>query len=107
MNPFEFIKNYMTKGLTPKGIVQNIAGNNPIINNLIDMAEKGDNISDYARKRGLMISSVENIEDYLDNNYERICDDDTTVAEFAYNNPVGTFLITMPRTHFSNKKSVK
>ena len=59
-------------------------------------------LSDYARKRGIMISSVENIEDYLDNNYERICDDDTIVAEFAYNNPVGTFLITMPRTHFNN-----
>ena len=59
-------------------------------------------LSDYARNRGLMISSVENIEDYLDNNYERICDDDTTVAEFAYNNPVGTFLITMPRTYNNN-----
>lgn len=33
----------MTKGLTPKGIVKSMAGNNPIFNNLIEMADKGDN----------------------------------------------------------------
>ena len=43
MNPMEVIKQYMTKGLTPKGIVQNMVGDNPIFSNLIDMAEKGDN----------------------------------------------------------------
>jgi hypothetical protein len=44
MNPFEFIKNFMTRGMTPKGIVQKIVGNNnPMFNNLIQMAEKGDN----------------------------------------------------------------
>lgn len=59
MNPFEFVKNYMTKGMTIKGIVKNIAGNNPIINNLIDMAEKGDSkgVESFARnmlkERGL------------------------------------------------------
>lgn len=40
MNPTNFIKNYMLKGLTPKGIVKQMAGNNPIFNNLISMAEK-------------------------------------------------------------------
>lgn len=43
MNPFQIISQYMTKGLTPKGIVKSIVGNNPILNNLIDMAEKGNN----------------------------------------------------------------
>jgi len=43
MNPIEIIKGYMTKGLTPKGIAKSMVGNNPILNNLIDMAEKGDN----------------------------------------------------------------
>ena len=57
-------------------------------------------ISDYARKRGLMMSSVENIEQYLDDNYERVCETDMTVGEFAYDNPVGTFLITMPRPYY-------
>jgi hypothetical protein len=33
----------MNKGLTPKGIVMNLSKNNPILNNLINMAEKGDN----------------------------------------------------------------
>lgn len=59
MNPIELIKNYMTKGLTPKGIVKSIVGNNPILSNLIDMAEKGDNqgVEQFARnmlkERGL------------------------------------------------------
>lgn len=43
MNWIETIKKYMTNGLTPKGIVKSIVGNNPIFNNLIAMAEKGDN----------------------------------------------------------------
>lgn len=43
MNPIDMIKRYMTSGLTPKGIVKSIVGNNPILNNLIDMAEKGNN----------------------------------------------------------------
>ena len=59
MNPINFIKNYMLRGLTPKGIVKQVAGNNPMINNLINMAEKGDNqgIETFARnvlkERGL------------------------------------------------------
>ena len=32
----------MTNGLTPKGIVKRMAGNNPVFNNLISMADKGD-----------------------------------------------------------------
>ena len=41
----------MTRGLTPKGIVKNIAGNNPILNNLMDMADRGDNqgVEQFAR----------------------------------------------------------
>lgn len=59
MNLTSFIKNYMLRGLTPKGIVKQVAGNNPMINNLINMAEKGDNqgIENFARnvlkERGL------------------------------------------------------
>jgi hypothetical protein len=53
-------------------------------------------LSDYARERGLMISSIESIEEYLDENYCRLCIPDMTVGEFAYENPYGTFLITMP-----------
>lgn len=53
-------------------------------------------LSDYARERGLMISSVESVEEYLDDNYDRACIDNVTVGEFAYMNPRGTFLVTMP-----------
>ena len=59
MNPTNFIKNYMLRGLTPKGIVKQLAGNNPMLENLINMAEKGDNqgIENFARnvlkERGL------------------------------------------------------
>lgn len=36
------IKNKMTQGLTPQAIVEQMTGNNPIINNLINLAEKGN-----------------------------------------------------------------
>lgn len=51
MNPINFIQNYMLKGMTPKGIVKQLAGNNPILSNLINMAEKGDNegVENFAR----------------------------------------------------------
>ena len=36
-------------------------------------------LSDYARERGLMISSVESVEQYLDEHYNRMCIEDMTV----------------------------
>lgn len=56
-------------------------------------------LSNYARKRGLMMSSVESIEEYLDDNYERVCVEGMTVGEFAEDNPNGIFLVTLPRTY--------
>lgn len=59
MNPIQVIQSFMTKGMTPKGIVKNMIGNNPILNNLVEMAEKGDNqgVEQFARnllkERGL------------------------------------------------------
>lgn len=53
-------------------------------------------LCNYARKRGLMLSSVASIESYLDDNYERVeVYPHETVGEFAYSNPYGTFLVTM------------
>lgn len=52
-------------------------------------------LSDYARNRGLMISSVESIEDYLDEHYDRYCESNLKVGEFAELNPYGTYLVTM------------
>ena len=43
MNPMQLIRGYMSKGMTPKGMVKSMVGNNPIFNNLIEMADKGDN----------------------------------------------------------------
>ena len=48
MNPFEVIKPFATKGVSLKGIALNMiknnpkTNNNPIINNLVNMVEKGD-----------------------------------------------------------------
>lgn len=59
MNPIDILKAYMTNGLTPKGIVMNIVGKNPIFSNLIQMAENGDSdgVEKFARnmlkERGL------------------------------------------------------
>ena len=59
MNNLELIKNFMTKGMTPKGIAMQMMGNNPIFANLINMAETGNNkgVEEFARnvlkERGL------------------------------------------------------
>lgn len=51
MDPIETIKNFMTKGMSPKNIVQNMAKNNPIFTNLITMADNGNvqGVENFAR----------------------------------------------------------
>ncbi len=59
MNPMDLIKSYMTKGFTPKGIVKNMIGNNPMLNNLVNMIESGNNqgaetyVRNMLKQRGL------------------------------------------------------
>lgn len=51
MNPIQIIKNFIGKGLSPEGIIQNMNIQNPMITNLITMAKKGDTqgIENFAR----------------------------------------------------------
>ena len=51
MNPMDLIKMYMSQGLTPKTVVEKMGMNNPIINNLIMMAQNGDTqgVENFAR----------------------------------------------------------
>ena len=51
MNPMDLIKMYMSQGLTPKTVVEKMGMNNPIINNLITMAQNGDTqgVENFAR----------------------------------------------------------
>ena len=42
MNPINTIKQYILQGLTPKGILNRLNVNNPILNNVITMAQNGD-----------------------------------------------------------------
>lgn len=42
MNPINIIKQYIMQGMTPKGILNKMSVNNPILNNVINMAQKGD-----------------------------------------------------------------
>lgn len=42
MNPIAIIKEYMLQGLTPKNILNRMNINNPILNNVINMAQNGD-----------------------------------------------------------------
>ena len=51
MNPIQTIKNFIGKGLSPEGIIQNMNIQNPMITNLITMAKKGDTqgIENFAR----------------------------------------------------------
>lgn len=59
MNPMNFIKQYMLQGMTPKGILSKMNINNPILNNIMNMAQNGDTkgVENFARnickQRGL------------------------------------------------------
>lgn len=57
--------------------------------------ETYEQLSDLARKQGLMFSNVEFVEDYLDNKYMRTCYNSKTVGEFSEKHPNGIYLITM------------
>lgn len=54
-----------------------------------------DELSISARKMRLMMNSVEAIEEYLDERYERVPFYTKTVGEFIDTHSKGTFLITM------------
>lgn len=53
------------------------------------------NLSNSARKLGLMMSSVEAIEIYLDNKYKRVLCPVMKVNDFINTHQYGTYLITM------------
>ena len=59
MNPVNMIKQYIMKGFTPKGILQQMNIRNPILSNVIGMAQNGDTkgVENFARnickQRGL------------------------------------------------------
>jgi len=53
-------------------------------------------LSEYARKKGLMMDSVKSIESYLDERYPRVCNYSHTVAEFMEEYPYGVYVVSMP-----------
>lgn len=63
MNSLNVIKQYMLQGLTPKGILQRMNIQNPILGNVISMAQNGDTkgVENFARnickQRGLDFDS--------------------------------------------------
>lgn len=42
MNPMNIIKQYMLQGLSPQNILSKMNINNPILSNVMTMAQKGD-----------------------------------------------------------------
>ena len=86
---------------------------NPMLNEVEDCSIRGLSVaediswdkayqilSDYARKRGLMLSSVESIESFLDDNYYPVkVYKGETLEEFVERHPNNTYLITMKRTY--------
>ena len=52
-NPLEIVKSFMGKGGNPQQIIENVMknNNNPMMNNLLQMAQKGDKqgIENFAR----------------------------------------------------------
>lgn len=62
-------------------------------------------LSDYARKRGLMLNSVQSIESFLDDNYLPVKTyRNETLEEFVERHPYDTFLITMKRSYNGFKR---
>jgi len=53
-------------------------------------------LSNFARKKGLMMSNVQSIEAYLDSFYDRVPIIEETVGEFIENHKQGRYAITMP-----------
>jgi len=51
MNPIMMIKRFMSQGLTPQGILNKMNINNPILSNVISMAQNGDSkgVENFAR----------------------------------------------------------
>ncbi len=51
MNPIELIKTYIGKGMTPQAMIKNMSKNNPIVSNLMSMAQNGEdqNLENFAR----------------------------------------------------------
>lgn len=51
MNPMQMLQNFIMKGLSPQKIVEQMAGNNPMMANLIKMASSGNKsgVENFAR----------------------------------------------------------
>ena len=62
----------------------------------ISWDEAYDNLSESAKDLGLMMSSVEAIEEYLNERYYKVPIYVETVGDFIKYHPYGIYLITMP-----------
>ena len=51
MNPIQMLQSFITRGLSPQKIVEQMAGNNPMMANLIKMVNSGNvsGVENYAR----------------------------------------------------------
>lgn len=52
-------------------------------------------LTNKARRKGVLLDNVEFVEDYLDSKYKRACHYSKTVREFSNEFRKGTFLVTM------------
>lgn len=62
----------------------------------IPWSDAYDMLSKSARDMGMMMSSVDAVEEFLDRWFDRVYITEETVSEFIRNHPRGRFLITMP-----------
>lgn len=69
MNPIQMLQNFIARGLSPQKIVEQMAGNNPMMANLIKMVNSGDTngVENFARnmfkeKEETLIKSFLNLE---------------------------------------------
>lgn len=57
--------------------------------------ETYEELSDIAQDYGILLDDVNFVEPLLDSRYKRVCYKNKTVGDFARENPVGKYLITM------------
>ncbi len=57
-------------------------------------------LSEIAGEQGIILDDVDFVEPLLDSRYQRTCERNKTVGEFAEKHPQGVYLVTMARTYF-------
>lgn len=63
-----------------------------------------DDLSRIAKKNGILLDDVDFVDPLLDYRYDRMPVLHETIGDFVASCPIGTYLITMLRSHYSGER---